>query len=287
MRDDARRIAGQLRTAYDEAEAAAAAVRQIQWSATERSGADLSTWHAAINAGGDLLAGLGGIAKVDQIAGSAQVLRELSDERDDAAVAAQEAMRAAIADADAIPVDRLTREVAIAEEAVESARTALEALSPGMRSTRIGTSEVHGQLSAQGWVRPVGGRITDRFGPRPQKPLPGVNPFHRGTDIGAACGNDVLAASGGVVAEAGWNGTYGNWILLDHGSGVATGYAHLAEDGIYAALGQRVVAGQPIGAVGTTGASTGCHLHYEVRVDGQAIDAEPFMAARGATLGEE
>jgi murein DD-endopeptidase MepM/ murein hydrolase activator NlpD len=142
-----------------------------------------------------------------------------------------------------------------------------------------------GQLSDQGWSSPVAGRITDNFGPRPNKPLPGVNDFHRGTDIAASCGSPVFAATTGVVAQAGANGSLGNWILIEHGAGVATGYGHLAPGGILVSAGQSVTAGQLIGMVGTTGASTGCHLHFEVHLDGVAVDAVPFMAARGVSLG--
>jgi murein DD-endopeptidase MepM/ murein hydrolase activator NlpD len=66
---------------------------------------------------------------------------------------------------------------------------------------------------------------------------------------------------------------------------VATGYAHLRAGGILVAEGQQVAAGALIGAVGSTGASTGCHLHFEVRINGTAVDAVPFMAARGVQLG--
>ena len=95
----------------------------------------------------------------------------------------------------------------------------------------------------------------------------------------------LLAATSGVVVEARANGSYGNWILLDHGAGVSTGYAHLIDGGILVAPGATVTAGQLIGMVGSTGASTGCHLHFEVRLDGVAVDARPFMAARGITIG--
>ena len=95
----------------------------------------------------------------------------------------------------------------------------------------------------------------------------------------------MYAATTGIVAEAGPNGSLGNWILIDHGSGVATGYGHLTSGGVFVSPGETVTAGQLIGAVGSTGASTGCHLHFEVHLDGTAIDAVSFMAARGVSLG--
>ncbi|WP_431031042.1 M23 family metallopeptidase [Plantibacter sp. RU18] len=139
-----------------------------------------------------------------------------------------------------------------------------------------------GQPSGQGWISPISGPITDAFGPRPNRPA-GASPFHSGTDIGAGCYRTVVAASSGVVTHSGWLGTYGNWILIDHGNGAQTGYAH--NSSLLVGEGVSVSAGTPIALVGTTGASTGCHSHFEVRVDGARVDAQPFMAARGARLG--
>lgn len=82
---------------------------------------------------------------------------------------------------------------------------------------------------------------------------------------------------------AGYLGSYGNWILIDHGNGVQTGYAHNSV--LHVSVGQSVAAGEVISDVGSTGASSGCHLHFEVRVDGARIDPQPFMSARGVTLG--
>ncbi|TFC89140.1 M23 family metallopeptidase [Cryobacterium sp. TmT2-59] len=143
-----------------------------------------------------------------------------------------------------------------------------------------------GQLSSQGWAFPAIGHVTDGFGPRPDRPMPGVSAFHRGTDISAACGAAVYAATSGVVTAAGPQGTYGNWIQIDHSNGVETGYAHIADGQTFVSVGESVIAGQVIAGVGSTGASTGCHLHFEVRLDGTAIDARPFLAQRGVLLGD-
>lgn len=138
-------------------------------------------------------------------------------------------------------------------------------------------------MASSGWALPVAGWISDPFGPRPDAPVAGVNPFHDGTDIAAGCGTPVHAAGSGTVVWAGWLGTYGNFVLIDHGGGVQTGYAHNSQ--IDVSVGQRVGSGQTISLVGTTGASTGCHLHFEVRVGGSGIDPVPFMRARGVTIG--
>jgi murein DD-endopeptidase MepM/ murein hydrolase activator NlpD len=167
----------------------------------------------------------------------------------------------------------------------EAARREAEAAAAAAAAARGGGDGGldSGQLSDQGWALPVSGWISDRFGPRPNRPVAGVGAFHYGTDIAAACGRGVYAATGGTVVYADELGSYGLWILIDHGNGVQTGYAH--NNALYVGVGQYVAAGANIAAVGSTGASTGCHLHYEVRVDGARIDPEPFMSARGVTLG--
>ncbi len=142
-----------------------------------------------------------------------------------------------------------------------------------------------GQLSAQGWANPALGVITDTYGPRPIRPLPGVGSFHYGSDIGASCGTPVLAATSGIVLSVGSVGSYGNWILLDHGEGVQTGYAHLSSGPAVVEVGNRVTAGQQMGNVGSTGLSTGCHVHIEVRVAGVRVDPQPFFFNRGVNLG--
>jgi murein DD-endopeptidase MepM/ murein hydrolase activator NlpD len=142
-----------------------------------------------------------------------------------------------------------------------------------------------GQLADQPWALPVAGRITDGFGPRPVEPVPGVRPFHEGTDLATACGTPIHAATRGTVVQAGWDGTYGNWILLEHGDGIQTGYAHIENGGLEVTTGDNVAVGQEIARVGATGAATGCHLHFETRIDGMAVDAVPFMARRGIAIG--
>ncbi len=256
----------------------------------DRSGdAANASMAAAYGAGQDLLAGLSGMARMAELEGEADELLDLAERLDAKAEAAEERALSAWADVDAVPVEERQQDVRATEATVTQARAELSGL-----QTRVAASSVElidslpsdsGQLSEQGWSLPVSGRTSDEFGPRPEKPVPGVNEFHRGTDIAASCGAPVFAATGGIVLEARVNGSYGNWILLDHGLGVSTGYAHLKDGGVLVSPGQRVEAGQLIGAVGSTGASTGCHLHFEVRLGGVAVDAKPFLAARGIALG--
>ncbi|GAA4735988.1 hypothetical protein GCM10025783_02540 [Amnibacterium soli] len=134
-----------------------------------------------------------------------------------------------------------------------------------------------------GWMKPVQGHLGDPFGPRPEQPVPGVNLFHRGQDVVAACGAPIRAAASGTVEAATYWGTYGNWILVDHGDGVAVGYAH--ESRMLVSVGQHVSEGQLIGLVGQTGAATGCHLHLEVHLSGVAVNPVPFFAAKHISLG--
>lgn len=136
-----------------------------------------------------------------------------------------------------------------------------------------------------GWARPAGGYITSQFGRR-YHPIYKVWKLHSGTDLtGGGCGGPIYAAHGGVVTYAGPNGDLGNFIQIDHGSGVTTGYGHIAPGGILVQVGQPVAPGQNIARVGTTGGSTGCHLHYIVRQGGNLVDPVPFMRSQGMPLG--
>jgi murein DD-endopeptidase MepM/ murein hydrolase activator NlpD len=148
----------------------------------------------------------------------------------------------------------------------------------------VGNSTIAGNECIE-WVRPAAGRITDVFGPRTPICTPAgcTSAFHRGTDIGTGCGRPVYAASSGIITYAGVLGTFGNWVRVAHGRGEETGYAHLQSFSVRS--GEAVTTGQQIGLSGTTGASTGCHLHFEVYVNGTQVDPVPFMSQRGAPLG--
>ena len=141
-----------------------------------------------------------------------------------------------------------------------------------------------GQVSAQGWARPTGGYISSHFGNRIH-PIYGTTRFHAGIDLAHGCGNPVYAAREGTVSYAGWLGTGGNFIRLNHGDGITTGYMHLQSGSMYVNFGERVQTGQLIARVGTTGASTGCHLHFETRRDWDPLDPYYFMGDRGVKLG--
>jgi len=124
-------------------------------------------------------------------------------------------------------------------------------------------------------VRPAVGRFSSRFGQR-LDPIDHVPKGHNGLDIAAREGTPVVAALDGTVKRAGPAGTYGNLVVIEHPDGSETRYAHLST--ISVKPGQHLVAGQPLGAVGTTGRSTGPHLHFEVRRDGRPVDPWPLLS---------
>jgi murein DD-endopeptidase MepM/ murein hydrolase activator NlpD len=121
---------------------------------------------------------------------------------------------------------------------------------------------------------PVSGAITSGFGSRVH-PIFGSVRFHAGVDIDGDTGDPIGAALSGVVIAAGARSGYGNTVIVTHGGGFTTLYGHMSS--IAVAVNQEVASGQLLGAVGSTGWSTGPHLHFEVRVDGVAIDPLPFL----------
>lgn len=128
--------------------------------------------------------------------------------------------------------------------------------------------------SAQGFQRPIAGEIGSPFGYRVH-PIFGTRRLHAGVDIGASSGTPIHAAKAGVVIHSGWRGGYGNAVLVEHEGGVVTLYAHMTRTA--AQVGQTVLGGDVIGYVGSTGNSTGPHLHLEVRIGGEPVDPAPFL----------
>lgn len=133
------------------------------------------------------------------------------------------------------------------------------------------------------WVRPSAGYVSSSYGYR-VNPYSGVYAFHAGTDVGAGCGYPIYAAASGTVSYSGWNGGYGNFISIGHSGGISTSYAHIVNGGLLVSRGQSVSAGQLIALVGTTGGSTGCHLHFEVRRSGATVDPVQFMRSQGVSF---
>lgn len=142
-----------------------------------------------------------------------------------------------------------------------------------------------GQISGSGWARPAGGHISSPYGYRID-PYNGAYALHAGTDLAAGCNTPIYAAHGGTVVYAGTYGGYGNYIRIanNDGTGITTAYGHIVNGGILVHVGQQVGVGQNIARVGSTGMSTGCHLHFEVRTNGDPQDPVPFMRAHGVEL---
>ena len=168
---------------------------------------------------------------------------------------------------------------------VENRRVTEEQYQEGVEAGGTAGSDLPpGAISSKGWARPAAGYISSGFGYRTH-PIYNVVRLHAGTDLAAGCGVPIYAARGGQVVYAGWNGGYGNFILINHGDGISTGYAHIATGKTFVRYGEQVSTGTHIANVGSTGGSTGCHLHFEVRDGGKAINPVPFMRGKGITLG--
>jgi murein DD-endopeptidase MepM/ murein hydrolase activator NlpD len=129
--------------------------------------------------------------------------------------------------------------------------------------------------SSSGFVRPVPGPISSGFGPR-YHPILGYMRLHTGVDMSAAQGDPIRAALAGRVILGSYYGGYGNAVIIDHGGGMTTLYAH--QSALEVGYGDQVEAGEVIGYVGSTGLSTGPHLHFEVRMDGVPVDPAPYLA---------
>jgi murein DD-endopeptidase MepM/ murein hydrolase activator NlpD len=141
-------------------------------------------------------------------------------------------------------------------------------------------------VSDAGWTKPSDGYISDGYGPR--TPIwtgyGWSNPFHRGLDFADSCGSPMYAASGGTVTYTGWYGGLGYHVEINHGGGIVSTYSHISSGGILVKYGEQVGPGQRIARTGTTGTSTGCHLHFMVYVNGSTTDPRAFLKNRGVGL---
>lgn len=182
-------------------------------------------------------------------------------------------------------IEKAAREAAAARarEAAAAAAAAAAANSGGGGGAPAPSGGGGGSVgsgSGTGWVRPAGGYVISPYGYRVH-PITGRVTKHDGLDLTSGCSTAIVAASAGTVDYVGWYGGYGNYVRINHGGGVKTAYGHIVNGGFRVSPGQQVSAGQLIALVGSTGNSTGCHLHYEVHINGATTDPAPFMAARG------
>ena len=173
----------------------------------------------------------------------------------------------------ALTTDEVGEALTMLEERVATRRSSLGQLAVTMQKDVPGASSFLGDdtpvTTPTGW--PTDGFISSGYGLR----WNGAE-FHQGIDIAAEMGTPIVATADGVVTLAGWNaGGYGNMVDIDHGSGVSTRYGHASA--VVVTAGQRVRRGQIIAYVGSTGHSTGPHLHYEVRLSGQPVNPTSYL----------
>jgi murein DD-endopeptidase MepM/ murein hydrolase activator NlpD len=165
-----------------------------------------------------------------------------------------------------VSLDSLTAQERGDAEEIDALQAASADLAAKIRAAQAHSTVQH--VSGAGFIWPVNAPITSPFGWRWGR-------MHEGIDLGAAYGTPITAAAAGVVIYAGWEGGYGNLVVIDHGGGLATAYGHQSR--IAVSTGQSVSQGETIGYVGSTGHSTGPHLHFEVRVNGEAVDPLGYL----------
>jgi murein DD-endopeptidase MepM/ murein hydrolase activator NlpD len=157
------------------------------------------------------------------------------------------------------------------EAMIDSLNAEADRLGEEIRKLQGNQAYIGGEFA---WPSASSRRVTSEFGYRIH-PILKVKKLHTGLDIGAAAGTEVLAANYGTVIKAEWNNSYGNVIMVDHGGGIVTLYAHNSK--LLAKTGDYVTKGQTIALVGSTGDSTGPHIHFEVRVNGQYQDPRKWL----------
>jgi murein DD-endopeptidase MepM/ murein hydrolase activator NlpD len=178
-------------------------------------------------------------------------------------------------DASALAGPVLNSAVASPDTAFGVVKDLLGAIEARLDSVRSGVEKRQALAAATPSIWPIAGWLSSGFGNR-RDPFTGGGDFHPGLDISADQGQAVVAPADGEVTTAAYNGNYGNLIVIDHGFGITTRYAHLSR---YAVLpGQKVQRGETIGYVGSTGRSTSPHLHYEVLVNGQLTNPLRLLA---------
>jgi murein DD-endopeptidase MepM/ murein hydrolase activator NlpD len=204
------------------------------------------------------------------VAAAVRVLQDKSDELAAlrAAQAASQAAALAVRQQKSGALKGVNQDLAELERQ-ENQLLAESAAITGVITGSTGSGSGGGSL---GW--PVSGPVTSPFGWRIH-PILGYRKFHTGIDIGVGYGVPIHAAGSGTVIYATWMGGYGNVIIIDHGNGLSTLYAH--QSSLAVGTGAHVARGQTVGYVGSTGFSTGPHLHFEVRVNGNPVDPMGYL----------
>lgn len=194
---------------------------------------------------------------------SIKVEREARQVELDLVLADQEALLARVN----AEIDEFEGELTSLEKEESSIRAEIAAAAAAAAAPKVTTS-------SGGYVRPVPGGVSSGFGMRIH-PIYGTSKMHTGWDMNASQGDPIRAMAAGTVILAGVKGGYGNTIMIDHGGGLVTLYAHQSKLG--ASVGDRVTSGEVIGYIGSTGLSTGPHLHFETRVSGNPVDPDRYL----------
>ncbi|MBQ0134644.1 MAG: peptidoglycan DD-metalloendopeptidase family protein [Clostridiales bacterium] len=203
---------------------------------------------------------------------AAQLLMESLSEDSENALAEYAAIDAAL---DAADVE--IQQMIVALQQQYAAQRVQAAAASGGSGSGVGASTGSGVVSVGDliWPLPSSSLVTSQFGNRDQ-PTAGASTNHQGLDINANEGDRVISAAGGTVISAGQLGGYGNCVIVDHGNGVQTVYAHLSS--VNVSVGQSVGQGDTLGGAGATGIATGNHLHYEVRANGVNTDPSQYYS---------
>lgn len=176
---------------------------------------------------------------------------------------------------------QLTEQERQLQTSIETYRNELKAIESELISLALANMDSRYIGGIMDWPVPGYAKITSPFGMRVH-PITGIYKLHTGVDISAPMGADFIAANDGIVVKAEKTGAYGNMVMIDHGGGISTLYAH--GSAILVQAGQVVKKGEPILKVGSTGYSTGPHAHFEVRKEGIPVEPLPFITT---TIGEE
>jgi murein DD-endopeptidase MepM/ murein hydrolase activator NlpD len=169
--------------------------------------------------------------------------------------------------------DKLLTQFAAQEAALQAKKRAAAAAASGGKVT----SPFSYSGGKFGFPLKIQAPMTSDFGYRVNPVTGQKGEMHKGIDLGAPNGTDIVAAENGVVIVASWWSGYGNTVIIDHGKGVWTLYGHIRNDGTVVSKGDVVKRGQKIAEVGSTGQSTGNHLHFEVRIDESPVDPKPYL----------
>ena len=235
----------------------------------ESQQAELSTDEAAVDAA---IAEIN--SKADVYQSQLDEIKSQADALDEQIAAAQKEYEAQVA------AEKAAAEKAAAEKAAAEKAAAEKAAQEAANKKNNSSSNSNSSSSSSGsgrisMVWPCAStRVTSEFGKR-NSPTAGASTYHKGIDIGASTGTAIYAAASGTVTEAGYSSSRGNYVVIYHSNGVSTAYMHCSA--LYVSSGDKVSQGQTIAAVGSTGISTGSHLHFSVIEDGTYVNPRNYV----------